>query len=116
MHQKFKFNPRKFSSASTLSGAIHRDMPKVIISFPTKIEIAELMEKTLIGGISVVNKRIGFDTDLFIKNTNQKLAYKIKNKSNQIEDIRIAAKIIKMDESNQYSNAMTKPLSTGCIK
>ena len=42
MQQKFKFNPRKCSYASTLSGAIHRDMSEVIIS---KIEIVELMEK-----------------------------------------------------------------------
>ena len=81
-NRKFKFNSRKCSSASTLSGAIHRDMSKVIISFPTKIEIVELMEKTLIGGIIVVNTRIGFDTDLFIKNTNQKLNFiKIKIKT-----------------------------------
>ena len=112
MHQKLKFNPRKCSSGSTLSGAINRDMSKVIISFPTKAEIVELMEKTLIGGVSVVNTRIGFDTDLFTKSTNQKLAYKIKNKNNQIEDERIAA----IDENNQYGNAMTKPLPTGCIK
>ena len=70
----------------------------------------------MIRGISVVNTRISFDTDLFIKNTNQKLVYKIKNKINQIEDVRIAAKIIKMDGNNQYGNAMTKPLLTGCIK
>ena len=116
MQQKFKFNPRKCSSASTLGGAIHRDMSKVIISFPTKIEIVELMEKALIGGINVVNTRIGFDTDLFTKNINQKLVYKIRNKNNQIEDKRIAAKILKMDENNQYGNAMTKPLPIDCIK
>ena len=116
MQQKFKFNPRKCSSASTLGGAIHRDMFKVIISFPNKVEIVELMEKTLIGGINVVNTRIGFDTDLFTKNTNQKLVYKIRNKNNQVEDKRIAAKILKLDENNQYGNAMTKPLPTGCIK
>ena len=45
MNQKFKFNPRKWSPASRLSGAIHRYMSKVIISFPTNIKIVELMEK-----------------------------------------------------------------------
>ena len=115
MQKKFKFNPRKCSSASTLSGAIHRDMSKVIISFPTKVEIVELMEKKLIGGMSIVNTRIGFDSNLFIKNKKQKLVYKIKNKSNRIKNKRKVAKIIKMDENNQYGNAMTGPLPTGCI-
>ena len=55
MNKKFKFNPAKCSSASTLSGATHTHVCKAIISFPTNIEIVELMEKTLIGGISVVN-------------------------------------------------------------
>ena len=117
MQQKFKFIPRKCSSASTLSGAIQRDMSKVIISLPTNTDVIELMEKTLIGGLSVVNSRIGFDINLFIKNNNQKLVYKIKNKeSNQIENKRISTKILKMDENNQYGNAMTKPLPTGRIK
>ena len=117
MLQKFKFNPRKCSSASTLSGAIQRYMSKAIICFPTKVEIVELLEKTLIGGISLVNTRIAFDTNLFVKNTNQKLVYKIKNKKdNETEDVRIAVKIIKTVENNQYGNAMTKPLPTGCIK
>ena len=39
MLQKFKFNPRKCSSASTLSGAIQRYMSKAILCFPTKVEI-----------------------------------------------------------------------------
>ena len=67
--------------------------------------------------MSLVNTRTGFDSDLFIKNTNQKLVDKIKNKNyGQIENKRIAAKLLKMDENNQYGNAMTKPLPIGCIK
>ena len=117
MQQKFKFNPRKCSSASTLSGAIQRDMSKVIISLPTNTDVIELMEETLIGGMSVVNSRIGLDSNLFTKNNNQKLVYKVKNKeSNQIENKRISTKILKMDKNGQYGNAMTKPLPTGCIK
>ena len=45
MHQKFGYNSLKCSSASTLSGAIQRHMSKVIISFPTNVDIVELMEK-----------------------------------------------------------------------
>ena len=34
----------------------------------------------------------------------------------QNESKRLVAKIFKMDDNNQYGNAMTKPLSTDCIK
>ena len=37
--------------------------------------------------------------------------YKIENEHN-----RIITKILKMDENNQYGNAMTKPLPTGSIQ
>ena len=107
MQEKFKFNPRKCSSASTLSGAIQRDMPKVIISFPTNANVIKLMEKTLIGGMSVLNTRLGFDSNIFIKDKKQKLVYKIRN---EIENKRVSTTILKMDENNQYGNAMTKPL------
>ena len=30
--------------------------------------------------------------------------------------LKTKVKIIKMDENNQYDNAMTKPLLTGCVK
>ena len=43
--------------------------------------------------------------------------YKIKNKTtNVIENKRVSTSILKMDENNQYGNAMTKPLPIGCIK
>ena len=117
MHAKFKYNPRKGSSASTLSGAIQRDMSKVVISFPTNADIIELMEKTLIGGMSIINTRVGFDSNIFIKGKQQKLVYKIKSKTtNEIENKRVSTVILKMDENNQYGNAMTKPLPIGCIK
>ena len=29
---------------------------------------------------------------------------------------RVISEILKLDENNQYGNAMTKPMSTGCIK
>ena len=46
MHHKFKYNPLKCSSASTLSGAIQRFQSKVILSFLVNAENVELMEKT----------------------------------------------------------------------
>ena len=48
---------------------------------------------------------------------NLKLIYEIKNElENIFEDKRVVNKILKMDENNQYRNAMTKPLPTGSIK
>ena len=52
-----------------------------------------------------------------LKASVQKLVYKIKNKTtNEIENKRVSTSILKMDENNQYGNAMTKPLPIGCIK
>ena len=76
-------------------------MSKVIISFPTNAGKVELMEKTLIGGMSIVNTRVGFDSYIFIKGKEQKLVYKIRNReTNEMEDKRVSAVILKMDESN----------------
>ena len=117
MHEKFGYNPFRCSSTSTLSGAIQRHTSKVIISFPTNAGIIELMEKTLIGGMSIVNTRVAFDSNIFIKGKEQTLVYKIRNKAtNEMEDKRVSAVILKMDENNHYGNAMTKPLPIGCIK
>ena len=68
--------------------------------------------------MSIVNARLGFDSNLFLnENSQQKLVYKIRNKdTDETEDKRVSAAILKMDENNQYGNAMTKPLPTGCIK
>ena len=117
MHEKFRYNPLKCSSASTLSGAIQRHHSKVILSFPINADITELMEKTLIGGMSIINTRVGFDTNIFIKDKEQKLVYKIRNKTtDEMEDKPVSTVILKMDENNQYGIAMTKPLAIGCIK
>ena len=46
-----------------------------------------------------------------------KVIYKIRNRDkNDYEDKRTVVKILKRDENNQYGNAMTKPVPTGCIK
>ena len=46
-----------------------------------------------------------------------KLVYKIRNKENNIyEDKRLVGKTLKMDENNQYRNAMTKAPSKSSIK
>ena len=66
MQEKFGFNPRKINSASILSGCVQRDVSKVIITLPTNYEHAEVFEKSLIGGFSCVNTRIGFDSEVLL--------------------------------------------------
>ena len=94
LNKIFKFNPRKCNSAISFSGCVHRDKNKCI------------------------NMRLVFDSQILLPKNQRgslKLIYKIKtdtarkNKKNSI-------KISKMDEKNQYGNAMTKPLPYGCIK
>ena len=59
------------------------------------------------GGYGCVNTRMGFDADLLLKDTkNEKVLFKTAD--GQLK--RFSSKIIKMDESNQYGMAMTRPL------
>ena len=124
MTKKFPNNPRKCTSAISLSGCIHQYLSKVIIFLPTKSEFVDVFEKTLIGGFSCVNTRLAFDTTILLpksqsanRKRNLKLIHKIRNKeNNNYEEKRLVGKILKMDENNQYVNGMTKPLPTGSIK
>ena len=137
MQENFGFNPRKINSASTLNGCVQRDLSIVIIALPTNFEHAEVFEKSLIGGFSCVNTRIGFDTEVVLpaftqseyakmnidqsfqafKNQNYKLGYKLKLDNDETyKDYRVISKIIKFDENNQYGFAMTKPMPIGSIK
>ena len=118
MMQKFPYNPRKCTSASSHSGCIHRFSLKVIIALPTQAEIVDLFEQTLVGGFSCVHTTLGFDLKLLLPQNsdgkpkeNLKIIYKISN-----EHKRIVTKILKMGKNDQYGNAMTKPLPTDSIK
>ena len=67
----------------------------------------------MIGGYSCVNTRMAFDTEIFLNDSkNEKILFK--TEKGQVK--RFSSKVIKMDENNQYSFAMTKPLPYGCIK
>ena len=46
MMNRFPYNPRKCSSARSLSGCIHRFLSKTIIVLPEKAEIVELFQQT----------------------------------------------------------------------
>ena len=83
MSKNFPYNPRKCTSASTLSGCGHKYLSKSIILFPTNSEVLELFEKTLIGGMSCVNARLDFDSFVLIGEKEQKLIYKIRNQQQE---------------------------------
>ena len=115
----FKFNPKKCNFSSSFSGFVHRDKSKYLIALPTDSEQVKLFERTLIGSLSCVNTRLAFDSKIPLPKNgrdNFKLIYDIKTGTGMIEKKRVTTKILKMDENNQYGNAMTKPLQYGCIK
>ena len=68
MQDEYSYNPRKCNSASTLSGCIEREMSKVIIALPNSSEVVDIFEKTLTGGFSCINTRLGFDTEILLPN------------------------------------------------
>ena len=72
----FKFNPKKSNSASSFSGCVHRYKSKCLIASPTEAKHVKLFEKTLIGGFSCVNTRLGFDLELLLPK-NERDKYKL---------------------------------------
>ena len=134
MHKTYGFNPKKCNSASVMSGYIEREMSKIILALPTKLEHVEIFEQTVTGGFSSVNTRLGFDTQILLPNLhklkssldlennpmskdfNYKVVYNLKLDKNKAQKKSVISKILKMDENNHYGNGMTKPLGTGGIK
>ena len=111
----FKYNPHKCNSASSFSRCVHRDKSKCAIALPTKAEHVRVFEKTLIGGYSCLNTRLAFDTEILLEDANQKVLYDLYIDGKK-QTKRISNKVLKMDENNQYGQAMTKPLPFGYIK
>ena len=119
LQRLFKYNTRKCNSASSFSGCVHRLKSKHSIALPTNAEIVRVFETTLISGYSCVNTRMAFDTDLLLKDskTEKVLVETTDSRSDGQKQLnRFSSKIIKMDENNQYGQAMTKALPYGCIK
>ena len=113
LQKLFKYNPKKCNSASSFSGCVHRLKSKCRIVLQTNAETIKVFEKTVLGGYSCINTRMGFDTNLFLNDTkNEKVLFKTID--NELK--RFSSKTIKMDEENQYGMAMTKLLPYGCIK
>ena len=131
MHNKYGFNPRKCNSASSMSSCVEREMSKVILVLPTKLDHVEIVEQTVTGGFSSVNTRLAFDTQISLPNLedktnleniplnkdfNIKVVYNLKLDDRKAEKKRVLTKILKLDENNQYGYGNTKPLPTGFIK
>ena len=87
-----------------------------MIVLRTKAEHVRVFEKTLIGGFSCVNTRLAFDTQILLSSKeNEKAIFDLEiNEQRQIK--RVSTKILKMDENNQYGQAIMKPLPYGCMK
>ena len=68
MHDQYGFNPRKCNSASTMSGCIETEMSRVIIALPTSNQAVDIFEQTITGGLSSVNTRSAFDTEILLPN------------------------------------------------
>ena len=72
MHETYGFKPRKCSSASSMSGYIEREMSRIIIALPTKLEHVEIFEETVTGRFSSVNTRLAFDTQILFPSLEKK--------------------------------------------
>ena len=51
-----------------MSGYIEREMSKIILALPTKLDHVEIFEQTVTGGFSSVNTRLAFDTQILLPN------------------------------------------------
>ena len=131
MNNKYGFNPRKCKSASSMSSCIDTEMSRVILALPTKVDHVEIFEQTVTGSFSSVNTRLAFNTQILLPNLddktnlennplnkdfNYKVVYNLRLGGKKAKKKRVITKILKLDENNQYSHGMTKPLPTGCIK
>ena len=65
MHHSYGFNPRRCKSTSSMSGCIEREMSRIILSLPTKLEHLEMFEQTVTGSFSPVNTRYSSFTTKF---------------------------------------------------
>ena len=116
LQKLFKYNPRKFNSASLFNGCVRRDKSKCLIALPTDAEHIRVFEKTLTGGFTYINTRLAFDTQILVaENKNEKVLFDLEIDGKK-QTKRISTKILKMDKNNQYGQALTKPLAYGCIK
>ena len=72
MNNTYGFNPKKFNSANSMSGCIEREMSRITLTLPTKLEHVEIFEQTVTGGFSLVNTKLAFDTQIVLPNLEYK--------------------------------------------
>ena len=103
-----------------MSGYIEREMSKIILPLPTKLEHVEIFEQTVTQGFSSVNTRLAFDIHILLPNLpklkpnldfennpmskdfNYKVVYNLKLGKNKAPKKRVISKILQLDENNQY--------------
>ena len=68
MQDSYGFNPRKCNSASSMSGAIKREMSKIILALPTNYDHVEIFEQMVTGGFSFINTQLAFDSQILLPN------------------------------------------------
>ena len=112
----FKYNPRKCNIARSFSGCVYRNRSKCCIALSIDADFVRVFEKTLIGSFSCVNTRLAFDTNILVNDPDKEKVIVELNINGKKQIKRFPSKILKMDENNQYGQAMTKPLPYGCIK
>ena len=105
MRNMYGFNPRGCNLAGTSSGCIERNLSSVIIALPVNKEDMEIFEKTLTGGFSGINTRLGFATQTIFLNLSQsdfnKLNIDHSFKCNKRKDLKTVYKI-QLDNESQY--------------
>ena len=104
----------------------------MIIALHSSNEVFDIFEQTINAGFSCINNCLAFDTEIFLLNVtkqtnekdneidrkdyNYKVWYNLRLNNEEMQPKRIVAKILKLDENNQYGFGMTKPLLTVSIK
>ena len=124
MHKIYCFNPKKCNSASAMSGYIEREMSKIILALPTKLDHVEIFEQTVTGGFSSVNTRLAFDTKILLlnlpklkpnldfennpmsKDFDYKVVYILKLGKNKAQKKRVISTTLQLDENNQYDKTI----------
>ena len=53
-------------------GYIEREISRIILALPTKLEHVEVFEQTVTGGLSSLNTRLAFNTRILLPNLDHK--------------------------------------------
>ena len=97
MHKMHGYHLRQCNSASTLNRCIERDTGKEVIALSMNNDAVEIFEKTLTGGYSCINTRLGFNTEILISNYSRaefdKMTIDQSVKSSKMQDLKVGYKL-----------------------